>query len=116
MNATTVAVDLAKSVFQLAVADASWKVIGGLGVTVLPRNVGFDKIGELCERLLPAEVAHFKWNDFRYSLLHNTYLGSARNLLQGHRYLHFSRQVRIVKLVGIADEFAWHQFSILSAE
>lgn len=27
MNATTVAVDLAKSVFQLAVADGSWKVI-----------------------------------------------------------------------------------------
>jgi transposase len=27
MHATTVAVDLAKSVFQLAVADASWKVI-----------------------------------------------------------------------------------------
>jgi transposase len=27
MNATTVAVDLAKSVFQLALADASWKVI-----------------------------------------------------------------------------------------
>jgi transposase len=27
MNATTVAVDLAKSVFQLAVADGSWRVI-----------------------------------------------------------------------------------------
>jgi hypothetical protein len=27
MNATTVAVDLAKSAFQLAVADASWRVI-----------------------------------------------------------------------------------------
>jgi hypothetical protein len=27
MNATTVAVDLAKSVFQLAVADSQWKVI-----------------------------------------------------------------------------------------
>ena len=27
MHATTVAVDLAKSVFQLAVADASWKVV-----------------------------------------------------------------------------------------
>jgi transposase len=27
MNATTVAVDLAKSVFQLAVADGHWKVI-----------------------------------------------------------------------------------------
>ena len=26
MNATTVAVDLAKSVFQLAVADGSWRV------------------------------------------------------------------------------------------
>jgi hypothetical protein len=27
MNATTVAVDLAKNVYQLAVADASWRVI-----------------------------------------------------------------------------------------
>ncbi|MCA2997744.1 MAG: transposase, partial [Rhodocyclaceae bacterium] len=27
MNATTVAVDLAKSVFQLAVADLNWKII-----------------------------------------------------------------------------------------
>ena len=27
MNTTTVAVDLAKSVFQLAVADANWKVV-----------------------------------------------------------------------------------------
>ena len=27
MNATTVAVDLAKSVFQLAVADAHWKIL-----------------------------------------------------------------------------------------
>ena len=27
MNATTVAVDLAKSVFQLAVADSTWRVI-----------------------------------------------------------------------------------------
>jgi hypothetical protein len=27
MNATTVAVDLAKSVFQLAVADSQWKII-----------------------------------------------------------------------------------------
>jgi transposase len=27
MNATTVAVDLAKSVFQLAVADGSWRVV-----------------------------------------------------------------------------------------
>jgi hypothetical protein len=26
MNATTVAVDLAKNVFELAVADAQWKV------------------------------------------------------------------------------------------
>ena len=27
MNATTVAVDLAKSVFQLAVADTQWRVV-----------------------------------------------------------------------------------------
>ena len=27
MNATTVAIDLAKNVFQLAVADANWRVI-----------------------------------------------------------------------------------------
>jgi transposase len=27
MNATTVAIDLAKNIFQLAVADASWRVV-----------------------------------------------------------------------------------------
>lgn len=27
MNATTIAVDVAKNVFQLAVADANWKVV-----------------------------------------------------------------------------------------
>jgi len=33
MNATTVAVDLAKSVFQLAVADEHWKVVGRARLT-----------------------------------------------------------------------------------
>ena len=44
MNATTVAVDLAKSVFQLAVADASWKVIGGLGVMRYPGMSGSTRL------------------------------------------------------------------------
>ena len=54
----------------------------GLGATALPRNFGFDQISELCERLLPAEVAHLDWNDFRNPFLHNSYLGAARDRLQ----------------------------------
>ncbi len=29
MDATTVAVDLAKSVFELAIANAQWRLVGG---------------------------------------------------------------------------------------
>ena len=54
MNATTVAVDLAKSVFQLAVADGSWRVIETQRLTrtqferwFANRDVGLD-IMESC--------------------------------------------------------------------
>ena len=36
MNATTVAVDLAKSVFQLAVADEHWRVVKTQRLTRTP--------------------------------------------------------------------------------
>ena len=44
MNATTVAVDLAKNVFELAAADAQWKVIERARLTRC----------EICPRLKPA--------------------------------------------------------------
>ncbi len=40
MNATTVAVDLAKSVFQLAVADSQWRVVETTALRVRSSNAG----------------------------------------------------------------------------
>jgi hypothetical protein len=31
----------------------------------LPRNLGLDELRKLCERLLPAEIAHLERNSFR---------------------------------------------------
>ncbi|WP_158309407.1 hypothetical protein [Azoarcus olearius] len=40
MDATTVAVDLAKHVFQLAVADLSWRVVDSpFSLTLAPRLI-----------------------------------------------------------------------------
>ena len=60
---------------------------GGLDVTRLAWNLWLDECGKLRERLLPAEVAHLKGNDFRYSFLHYVDLGAAGNLRQSHCHL-----------------------------
>src|ERR1700730_18777844 len=88
----------------------------GLGVTWLLWNLGLDELRKLCERLLPAEIAHLERNSFRQPFLHYVDLSPARHLLQGHRRLHFSRQVRIVEPARIANLFEWHQFTILAAK
>jgi hypothetical protein len=48
LNASTVAVDLAKSVFQLAVADEHWRIVGNRRLTSID--------GPLCGRC-PLSVA-----------------------------------------------------------
>ena len=51
MNATTVAVDLAKNVFQLAIADERWRVIRGERLTcmqLLCRSRGESRDMEAC--------------------------------------------------------------------
>ena len=47
MNATTVAVDLAKSVFQLAVADASWRMVETHRLSLLLGLVWLDRLTHL---------------------------------------------------------------------
>ena len=45
-----------------SVQRESVRSIGWLGVTSLPRNLGLDERRKLCERLLPAEIAHLERN------------------------------------------------------
>jgi hypothetical protein len=67
MNSTTVAVDLAKSVFQLAVTDASWKVLETYRFTVSPFEAGLStKMSAWYRRRLftpPSQLAFELIND-----------------------------------------------------
>ena len=87
---------------------------GDLGSLI--RDLGLDEFRKLRERLLPAEIAHFQRDRFRQPFLHDAELGSARDLLQCHRRLHFSGQVRIVESIRIADLLEWHEFAVLAAK
>ena len=53
-----------------------------MDVTSSPRNLGLDEFRKLCERLLPAEIAHLERNGFRHPFLHYLELGAARHFLQ----------------------------------
>ncbi len=57
MNATTVAVDLAKSVFKLAVADSSWKPIETHRLTRAKFERWINGLG-IEVRLLPAQIRY----------------------------------------------------------
>ena len=65
--------------------------------------VTIDEMGELIERLLPAEVAHLDWNDCGNALLHDRELGSTKDFAQRDRDLHLAGQVGIVELIGVAE-------------
>src|SRR5213595_1999242 len=84
--------------------------------TSSPWNLGLDELRKLREGLLPAEIAHLERNSLRQPFLHYGQLRSTRNFLQGHRRLHFSRQVRVVEAIRIANCFEWDEFTILPAE
>ena len=82
------------------------------GGSALPRNLGFDESRKLCERLLPAQIAHLDRNGLGQPFLHYVDLSSARHLLQGHRRLHFSAKVWVVELVRIANTLVRRQLEI----
>src|SRR2546422_1489871 len=55
-------------------------------------------------------------NNTGHSFLYYVQLSSNRDFLQGHRNLHFARQVRVVKSVRVADAFMWYEFKVLASE
>src|SRR5207237_10050945 len=61
-------------------------------------------------------VTHFGRDHGVHTLLRDVYFRSDRSLLQGYSVLHFSRQIRVVELVRVADTFIRHEFEICSAE
>ena len=58
--------------------------------TPLPRNLSFDELRKKGERFLPAEIASLWWDGLWYPFLDYVHLGTAGDLLQGYRGLHFS--------------------------
>src|SRR5262245_20434727 len=73
----------------------------------LIRDVRLDEFRQKSERLLPAKIASFSRNDARHSFLDNVQLRSARYFLEGYGRLHFSRQVRVIEFVRVANAFVW---------
>src|SRR5512143_955326 len=55
-------------------------------------------------------------NDIGHPFLHDIQLGPYGHLFQGYRRLHFSRQVRVVKYVRVANAFVGYEFKIFSTE
>src|SRR6266851_780466 len=82
----------------------------------LPWNLGLDKLRKQCQRLLPAEITSLDRNRGGYAFLHDIQLGSAGHLLQGNGRPHLSGQIRVIKLVCMANAFVGHEFEVLAAK
>src|SRR5262245_28122806 len=67
----------------------------GSGAPPLVPDLRLDELREERERLLPTEIAGLHRNHARNALLHDVQLGSARDLLQGHRRLHLAPELRV---------------------
>jgi hypothetical protein len=63
-----------------------------------------------------SEITGLGGNNLGYAFLRDVDLGPAGYLLQGHRRLHLSGQVRILELVRVTDARVRHQFEIGAAK
>src|SRR3954454_3992825 len=79
-------------------------------------DLGLDKLGQVAQRLLPAEVTRLRWDDIGNACLSDVHLGAYGDSLQANRYLDLAGQVGVVELVGVSHTFAGDEFDILPAE
>ena len=78
------------------------------------RYLGLHQHRQLGQRLLPPEVAHLGRHGLRNTLLRDVEFGAAQHLSQNDADPHFAGQVRIVKAVGVAESFIWHELKVLA--
>src|SRR5947209_5997485 len=79
-------------------------------------DVRLDKLGEVLQRFLPAEIARLHWNRIRQTFLHNGQLGAHQHWPERDRYLNLSRQIGIIEAVRVAQPFIWHQLDVFALE
>src|SRR5258708_5172824 len=79
-------------------------------------DLRLDEFGQVSQRLLPAEVTGFDWNDIRQAFLHDADFRTERDFLQRHRYSDLTGQVRILELVGVTQALVGDEFDILATE
>src|SRR5215831_12950743 len=82
----------------------------------LARNLGLDELCKKGERFLPAQIASLRRNRLRYPFLYDVHLSPDGQLLQRYCRLHFSREIRVVECVCVANTFMRHQFEVPSSE
>ncbi|EGE57417.1 hypothetical protein RHECNPAF_4310041 [Rhizobium etli CNPAF512] len=79
-------------------------------------DIRLGDLGEIAQRFLPAEIASLRRDEVGYAGLGDFHFGAHRNLLQRHGDFHFAGEVRIIELVGVADQFARDEFKKFAAE
>ncbi len=83
------------------------------------RLIGYfrlDQFGQQRQRFLPAQIARLGGNGRGDAFLRDVQLRSAEYFFQGDRCDHFSREIPVVELVRVAEEFVGLEFEILSAK
>src|SRR5262249_25122378 len=75
-----------------------------------------DQLREQRKRLLPAQIASFRRDRLRYSLLYDVQFRPEGDGLQRYGDRHHARQVRIVELVRVAYPFVGDQLEVFAAE
>src|SRR5690349_16991035 len=80
------------------------------------RDVRLDQRRQLGQRLLPAEIAHLERDHLGDVLLHDGQLGPADDRAQLDGDGEDAGQVRIVELVGVADQLVRNQLEVLATE
>jgi hypothetical protein len=96
----------------LATAAASWWVAS----YPLLLNFRLNEHCQLRKRLLPAEIADFYGNRIWNAFLHDVEVGTAGNRLKRNGNLQKSRQVWVIKLVGIAKELIRNEFEVFTSK
>src|SRR6266571_3524623 len=78
--------------------------------------LSLDQLGQQRQRFLPAQIASLARDRGGDSFLGDVQFGSAEHLLQYDRGLHFSRQVRVIEFVRVADALVRRKLDIGAAE
>src|SRR4051794_38142023 len=74
------------------------------------------ELGQILQRLLPAEIASLHRNDVRQVFLNDVQLRAYRYVFQRHRHLYIAGQVGIIEFVCVAQAFVRNELNVFTTK